>query len=60
MSEDDIDFDRVIADPKYRRRVIDYLNGKDGQGVPDNAAMSEQEPDDGTTGAETHPGILQR
>jgi hypothetical protein len=27
MSDDDIDLDRVIADPKYRRQVIEFLNG---------------------------------
>lgn len=26
MSDDDIDFDRVVSDPAYRRRVIEYLN----------------------------------
>ena len=26
MSEDDIDLDRVLIDPEYRRRVIEYLN----------------------------------
>lgn len=26
MSDDDIDLDRVISDPDYRRRVIEYLN----------------------------------
>lgn len=29
MSEDDIDFNRVIIDPVYRRRVIDLLNAED-------------------------------
>ena len=34
MVEDDIDFDRVITDPKYRREVIDFLNAKsDGRGA---------------------------
>jgi hypothetical protein len=33
MSEDDIDLDRVITDPKYRRRVIELLNnGKKDDG----------------------------
>ena len=27
MSDDDIDLDRVITDPKYRRQVIEFLNG---------------------------------
>ena len=26
MADDDIDLDRVISDPAYRRRVIEYLN----------------------------------
>jgi hypothetical protein len=26
MSDDDIDLDRVLIDPDYRRRVIEYLN----------------------------------
>jgi len=26
MSEDDIDLDRVLIDPDYRRKVIEYLN----------------------------------
>lgn len=26
MSEDDIDLDRVLVDPDYRRQVIEYLN----------------------------------
>lgn len=25
MSDDDIDFDRVVADPSYRREVIAFL-----------------------------------
>lgn len=29
MSEDDIDFNRVISDPVYRRTVIDLLNAED-------------------------------
>ena len=28
MSDDDIDLERVITDPDYRRKVIDYLNGR--------------------------------
>ena len=26
MSDDDIDLDRVIVDPEYRRKVIAFLN----------------------------------
>jgi len=26
MSEDDIDLDRVLIDPEYRRKVIEFLN----------------------------------
>lgn len=26
MSEEDIDLDRVITDPAYRRQVIEFLN----------------------------------
>jgi len=26
MSDDDIDFERVVSDPAYRRSVIDFLN----------------------------------
>lgn len=28
MSDDDIDLDRVISDPAYRRTVIDRLNSE--------------------------------
>ena len=27
MSDEDIDLDRVVVDPEYRRKVIDFLNG---------------------------------
>ena len=27
MSDDDIDLDRVVVDPEYRRKVIAFLNG---------------------------------
>ena len=37
MSDDDIDLDRVITDPTYRRQVIDFLNeresGRDAHNV---------------------------
>ncbi len=26
MSDDEIDMDRVISDPRYRREVIEFLN----------------------------------
>ena len=26
MSDDDIDMDRVVSDPQYRRGVIEFLN----------------------------------
>ena len=29
MSDDDIDLDRVITDPTYRRQVIEFLNERD-------------------------------
>lgn len=29
MSNDDIDLDRVVVDPDYRRQVIEFLNGND-------------------------------
>lgn len=31
MSEEDIDLERVIVDPAYRRRVINRLNEDDGR-----------------------------
>jgi hypothetical protein len=34
MSDDDIDLDRVISDPNYRRQVIEFLNGAE---VADNS-----------------------
>lgn len=27
MSDEDIDLDRVVVDPEYRRKVIAFLNG---------------------------------
>ncbi len=29
MSDEDIDLDRVVVDPAYRREVIEYLNNED-------------------------------
>lgn len=31
MSDDDIDLDRVIVDPEYRRKVIAFLNKSSAQ-----------------------------
>lgn len=28
MREREIDLERVVSDPVYRRRIIDYLNGR--------------------------------
>jgi len=33
VSDDDIDLDRVVVDPDYRRQVIEFLNGNDHRGV---------------------------
>ena len=38
MSDDDIDLDRVLVDPEYRRRVIEYLNATAGSPPPQTAA----------------------
>ena len=37
MSFDDIDLDRVVVDPDYRRQVIEFLNGSVGQARPDGS-----------------------
>lgn len=37
MSDDDIDLDRVINDPAYRRAVIDRLNAEQDQPSPETA-----------------------
>lgn len=37
MSDDDIDLDRVLIDPDYRRRVIEYLNAAASQPVQSTA-----------------------
>ena len=37
MSDDDIDLDRVINDPAYRRAVIDRLNAERDQPSPQTA-----------------------
>ncbi|MBZ0324893.1 MAG: hypothetical protein K8F57_01730 [Alphaproteobacteria bacterium] len=28
MGEREIDLERIVSDPAYRRRIIDYLNGR--------------------------------
>jgi len=33
MSEEDIDLDRVVTDPDYRRAVIEFLNGGSVRGT---------------------------
>jgi hypothetical protein len=38
MSDDDIDLERIIDDPAYRRRVIEYLNIR-GDTAADNAVQ---------------------
>ena len=35
MSDEDIDLDRVVVDPDYRRQVIEFLNGSDDRGISD-------------------------
>jgi hypothetical protein len=48
MSDDDIDLDRVISDPAYRRRVIEFLNtggpttGDEAQPPYSAAGMAEK------------------
>ena len=32
MSDEDIDLDRVVVDPDYRRQVIEFLNGSNNCG----------------------------
>ena len=41
MSLDDIDLDRVVVDPDYRRQVIEFLNGSAGQIAPDGSVKPE-------------------
>ena len=36
MSDDEIDLDRVITDPTYRRQVIDLLNERESGRGADN------------------------
>ena len=38
MADEDIDLDRVIVDPDYRRQVIAFLNGSDSSN--DNRRVS--------------------
>ena len=33
MSDDDIDLDRVVVDPEYRRKVIAFLNAAAERGT---------------------------
>ncbi len=33
MPEDEIDLERVVHDPRYRRQVVERLNREDTQGV---------------------------
>lgn len=47
MSDDDIDLDRVINDPAYRRRVIEYLN-IGGEGTAGGSARRPQTASGGT------------
>ena len=48
MSDDDIDLDRVIVDPEYRRKVIAFLNGAgaqhEGAGAVDDKSVSGEMP----------------
>jgi len=41
MSDDDIDLDRVVSDPAYRREVIAYLNSAADDPVQALGAASE-------------------
>ena len=53
MSNDDIDLDRVVTDPIYRRAVIDRLNsGPASQG--DDASLEPAPADD--QGSSKHRG----
>jgi hypothetical protein len=36
MSDEDIDLDRVVIDPTYRRQVIDFLNSAEPRSRDDN------------------------
>jgi hypothetical protein len=46
MSDEDIDLDRVVVDPEYRRKVIAFLNGSRAEhvsrGAGDERAMKAQ------------------
>ena len=44
MSNDDIDFDRIITDPIYRRAVIDRLNA--GPALPGDETSLQPAPAD--------------
>lgn len=39
---EDLDLDRVINDPAYRRRVIARLNGADDERLPERDAIGER------------------
>lgn len=42
MSDEDIDLDRVVVDPAYRREVIDYLKNEEiRQHEVHNVTMAE-------------------
>ena len=46
MSDEDIDLDRVVIDPEYRRKVIAFLNGSRAEhvarGAGDERSMKSQ------------------
>jgi hypothetical protein len=50
MSDDDIDLDRVITDPSYRRQVIEFLNGKESGRGGDNVIEFSRAPGDTKVG----------
>lgn len=50
MSDDDIDLDRVIVDPEYRRKVIAFLNAGAAHSLPANTG--EEIPSE-----VEHPGV---
>ncbi len=42
MSDDDIDFNRVVSDPAYRRAVIEWLNTETGPADDDDGGRQGQ------------------
>jgi hypothetical protein len=44
MAEDDIDLDRVIVDPTYRRHVIEQLRAQAERGATPPRVRSERAP----------------